>query len=90
MALLNGVLFMKGENGIPMVDLLSTVSGNSIIVVLYMLVLNSQGVRKTETVKPHRFGFHFFNLIEINYSKHHNKFSAINIKNYIQENEINF
>ncbi|MBS7362773.1 MAG: hypothetical protein KIH03_03075 [Paludibacteraceae bacterium] len=29
-------------------------------------------------------------IIEINYSKQHNKFSAINIKNYIQENEINF
>ena len=38
MALLNGVLFMKGATGIPLIDLLATVSGNSIIVVLYMFV----------------------------------------------------
>ena len=36
MALLNGVLFMRGENEIPLVDLLATVSGNSIVVILYM------------------------------------------------------
>ena len=34
--------------------------------------------------------FSFFNLIEINYSKHRNVFSAINIKSYVHQNEINF
>lgn len=38
MALVNGVLFIKGETEIPMINLLATVSGNSIIVVLYMFV----------------------------------------------------
>lgn len=36
MAFLNGVLFIKGEEGIPMIELLATFSGSSIIVVLYM------------------------------------------------------
>lgn len=36
MALVNGVLFMRGETEIPMIDLLSNVSGNSIVVILYM------------------------------------------------------
>lgn len=36
MALVNGVLFMGGETEIPMIDLLSTVSGNSIVVIFYM------------------------------------------------------
>lgn len=38
MALVNGVLFLRGETALPVIDLLSTVSGNSIIVVLYMFV----------------------------------------------------
>lgn len=38
MALVNGVLFLRGETALPVIDLLPTVSGNSIIVVLYMFV----------------------------------------------------
>lgn len=36
MALVNGVLFMRGETEIPLIDLLANVSGNSIVVILYM------------------------------------------------------
>ena len=38
MALLNGVLFMKGATEISLINLLAAISGNSIIVVLYMFV----------------------------------------------------
>lgn len=38
MALVNGVLFMGGETEIPMIDLLSAISGNSVAVILYMFV----------------------------------------------------
>lgn len=37
MALVNGVLFKRGLYEIPTIDLLSSVSGSSIFVVLYML-----------------------------------------------------
>lgn len=38
MALLNGVLFMKGATEISLINLLAAISGNSTIVVLYMFV----------------------------------------------------
>lgn len=38
MALLNGVLFMRGATEISLINLLAAISGNSIIVVLYMFV----------------------------------------------------
>lgn len=38
MALLNGVLFMKGATELSLINLLAAISGNSIIVVLYMFV----------------------------------------------------
>lgn len=37
MALLNGVLFMKGATEISLINLLAAISGNSIIVVLYII-----------------------------------------------------
>lgn len=36
MALLNGVLFIEGHTSLPLIDLLSSVSGYSVVVVLYM------------------------------------------------------
>lgn len=36
MALLNGVLFMKGETEMPTIHFIAALSGNSVIVVLYM------------------------------------------------------
>ena len=36
MALLNGVLFIKGETEIPAIHMLASVSGSSIVMVLYM------------------------------------------------------
>lgn len=35
MALLNGVLFLKGEFELPAIHMLAAISGNSVIVVLY-------------------------------------------------------
>lgn len=37
MALVNGVLFIRGVESIPLIYLLSTISGNSILVTLYMM-----------------------------------------------------
>lgn len=37
MALVNGVLFIRGVESIPLIYLLSTIAGNSILVTLYMM-----------------------------------------------------
>lgn len=37
MALVNGVLFIRGVEAIPLIDLLSTVAGGSILVIIYMV-----------------------------------------------------
>lgn len=40
MAFVNGVLFIEGETELPLIEILSTISGHSVLIVLYMFAVS--------------------------------------------------